>query len=184
MNTRLNLGCSNQILEGWVNVDCRQLPGVDRVVDLDATPWPWLDRSVDEIFMAHCLEHVKDPLAALRECRRVLKVGGKIIVKVPHASGRLAYFPGHYTQFSSDWFLALSDSGNCQFGLDEMWTEQTTRMSLLHHQLVNLQGWRWSVRMFVRIWDWFWNRTPAHHITWEMIGILPPTEITWTAVKK
>ena len=128
--SRLNLGCSNQILDGWVNVDCRQLTGVDKIQDLDNKHWDWPDGSVDEILMSHCLEHVKDPLAALRECRRVLKVDGKITIRVPHANGSLAYSPNHYSRFSVQWFLAFACSANDQIKLDDVWIEQKLKLHL------------------------------------------------------
>ena len=34
-NERLNLGCGNDIREGYVNIDSRKLPGVDKVLDLN-----------------------------------------------------------------------------------------------------------------------------------------------------
>jgi predicted SAM-dependent methyltransferase len=65
----LNLGCSSYIMPGWVNVDCRPLPGVDVVCDLEQIPWPWKDNSVDEVLMSHFLEHLDDPMGAVRKCR-------------------------------------------------------------------------------------------------------------------
>ncbi len=48
---------------------------------LEAMPLP--DASVDLVTAKHCLEHVKDPLAALRELHRVLRPGGALLVVVP-----------------------------------------------------------------------------------------------------
>lgn len=47
------------------------------------------DRSVDIVVHSDTLEHVPDPLAALRECRRVLKEGGHLFYTVPVVVGRL-----------------------------------------------------------------------------------------------
>jgi predicted SAM-dependent methyltransferase len=46
---RLNLGCSDDIRPGWVNVDRVRLPGVDLVMNL-AEPWQFADSTVDEIY--------------------------------------------------------------------------------------------------------------------------------------
>ena len=52
---RLNLGCGHVPLEGYVNVDQRELPGVDIIADVGNLP---IERaSVREIFSAHVLEH-------------------------------------------------------------------------------------------------------------------------------
>ena len=182
---KLNLGCSNQILKGWRNVDCRPLPGVDMVWNLDEMPWPWPDGSVDEIFMAHCLEHLCDPLKALNECRRVLKVGGKLTVKVPHAKGAFANSPAHSLyRFSRIWFQSFSCSPDDQVKFDALWGDQTLRMSLLHHRFVNWHGAHGVIMLFAKCWDAFWNQRMGLQVAWEMLGILPPSEITWTAVKK
>ncbi len=47
------------------------------------------DESVDLIVHSDTLEHVPDPLEALRECRRVLKKGGHLFYTVPVVVGRL-----------------------------------------------------------------------------------------------
>lgn len=45
-------------LAGWVNVDAIAQPGVDKVVDLFSYPWPFADKSVDEIWASHIVEHI------------------------------------------------------------------------------------------------------------------------------
>ena len=47
------------------------------------------DGSVDIVVHSDTLEHVPDPLAALRECRRILKSGGHLFYTVPIVIGRL-----------------------------------------------------------------------------------------------
>jgi len=52
---RLNLGAGHVALDGYVNVDMRELPGVDIVARLDDLPVE--PHSVVEIFSSHVLEH-------------------------------------------------------------------------------------------------------------------------------
>jgi 2-polyprenyl-3-methyl-5-hydroxy-6-metoxy-1,4-benzoquinol methylase len=40
----------------------------------------------EAVTLAHVLEHVHDPIALLKECRRVLKPGGTIVVRTPNLS--------------------------------------------------------------------------------------------------
>jgi SAM-dependent methyltransferase len=53
-------------------------PGYDRL----HLPFP--DESQDAVYSSHCYEHIADYTGALREWYRVLKVGGYIIISVPH----------------------------------------------------------------------------------------------------
>jgi glycosyltransferase involved in cell wall biosynthesis/predicted SAM-dependent methyltransferase len=81
--TKLNLGCGDKPIEGFINVDLFEQPGVDEVFSLDVIPYA--DYSVDEIVSVHSLEHIPRPRAeaAIREWARVLKKGGKLSLKVP-----------------------------------------------------------------------------------------------------
>jgi SAM-dependent methyltransferase len=69
---------------GVVNVDIAALPEVDIVHDLDVTPWPFDDGSVDGILGQDVFEHVADPIGFMTESHRVLKAGGEMVLKVPH----------------------------------------------------------------------------------------------------
>lgn len=85
---RLNLGCGDKILEGYVNVDVapsRAGKTPDVLCDLrDLSVFP--DGHVDEILSVHVVEHfwrweVKDILS---EWLRVLKPGGRMILECPN----------------------------------------------------------------------------------------------------
>lgn len=56
--------------------------GLDAVSDLSALPFP--NASFDACINIVTLEHLKEPLAALREMGRVLKPGGKLLLIAPH----------------------------------------------------------------------------------------------------
>lgn len=88
MTLRLNLGCGNHKLDGYLNVDSQPACSPDQVVDLENTPWPWEDNSVDEIFMSHVLEHLGAStdiyLGIIKELYRVSKPDAIITIIVPH----------------------------------------------------------------------------------------------------
>ena len=53
--TRLHIGCGQEAIPGWINIDNRELPGVDRVLDV-RQGLPFQDASA--IYAEHFLEHL------------------------------------------------------------------------------------------------------------------------------
>ena len=99
----LNLCSGNTPIQNAVNIDNTNGYYTDEIIDLDITPWKWEDNSVDGIYMIHALEHFKDRNKILSECRRILKVGGFLYIRVPHCSSACALSNlYHYTAFASD----------------------------------------------------------------------------------
>lgn len=111
--TKLNLGSGGRPLEGYVNVDISpDAPKVNIVHDLDKMPWPFDDESIDEIVMSHCLEHLEDHNAAMREIHRILKPGALSVVTVPHFTWQLAYAdPTHKHFFAFPTFFYYTGKG-------------------------------------------------------------------------
>ena len=79
---KLNLGCGSDIKKGYINCDKVQIPGVDKIVDLDQK-LDFADNSVDEIILIDVLEHVGDIIKVLEELHRILKKGGALKIRVP-----------------------------------------------------------------------------------------------------
>ncbi|MDA1310190.1 MAG: methyltransferase domain-containing protein [Proteobacteria bacterium] len=87
MATKLNVGCGQDIRDGYVNIDGADLPGIDFVVDLDAcatTRLPLPDDHFQQLELSHVLEHLRNPLALMQELYRVAAPGARLQVKVPH----------------------------------------------------------------------------------------------------
>lgn len=109
---KLNLGCGDKRMAGFVGVDAYGYPDV--VHDLNTFPYPWDDNSVDEIQMHHALEHIPNWWGAFVECARILKPGGKFEIRVPDESSKTALtYRDHYHVFSLASFHGVQgyDSG-------------------------------------------------------------------------
>ena len=61
----------------------RHLPDAN-LVRMDAEHLPFVDRAFDAVLMLEMIYYVADHEAALAECRRVLKPGGKLLVCLPN----------------------------------------------------------------------------------------------------
>ncbi len=101
---KLNLGCGTIILEGWVNLDIAQMPGVDVVHNIEDLPLPFPDNSFDEILCQFILEHV-NWVPVLKDINRILKPGGKVKILVPHFTSKQNFTdPQHIRLFSIETF--------------------------------------------------------------------------------
>lgn len=84
----------------WVNVDLCETADINH--DLNIAPWPFQDASVDECYSSHCIEHVKCPIAFLRETARICKLGTAVEIRCPDACGEMAMCAGHVSVISID----------------------------------------------------------------------------------
>ena len=90
-NVRLNVGAGHILRDGFLNVDSRELPGIDVVADV--RDLPFASEELKEIYSAHVLEHFP-----VEELRRVvlprwvslLEDGGKLVSVVPDVETMVA----------------------------------------------------------------------------------------------
>ena len=97
---RVNLGCGHLPLDGYVNVDMRELPGVDVVAGLDDLPFE--PGSLGEVFSAHVMEHFTvDELTArlLPHWTELLAPGGEFRAVVPDGPAMAASLVAGTTSF-------------------------------------------------------------------------------------
>jgi len=103
---RLNLGCGDKILPGYVNVDVVQSRAgarPDVICDLHDLA-PFADASADEILSVHVVEHfwrweIRD---VMREWVRILKPGGRMIIECPNIVSACQTFLQDPEQFSRE----------------------------------------------------------------------------------
>jgi len=80
---KLNVGCGNKPMPGYVNVDLFKGPIVDEIFEQDNIPY--VDGSISGIHSEHSLEHVTFERVekTLKEWFRVLCPGGDLLLKMP-----------------------------------------------------------------------------------------------------
>ena len=107
---KLNLGCCDSLLDGYVNVDKVPRPGVE-VVDL-AKPWPWSENSVDLVRAWDIIEHLADKIFTMNELWRVLKPGGTAEIAVPTTDGTGAFQDPTHVSFWNRRSFLYYEAGN------------------------------------------------------------------------
>lgn len=113
---KLNLGCSDQKLEGFTNVDV--CPPADVIADL-TQPWPWADSSIEHIRAWDIIEHLPKPILTMNEAWRVLVPGGLFEVVVPTTDGRGAWQDPQHVSFwnrNSFFYYTHGDAHRERFG--------------------------------------------------------------------
>lgn len=105
---RINLGAGADPLEGYVNVDMLDLPGIDVVHNFMDFPYPFGDESATHIKAVDVLEHLdhytadRRPavIAFIEECHRILKPGGELFIQTPGYRAEFAWQdPTHVRPF-------------------------------------------------------------------------------------
>jgi hypothetical protein len=99
---RVNLGAGHLPVEGYVNVDMRELPGIDVVATVDGLPFE--PGSLTEVFSAHTLEHF--PLEELRRKLlpywfELLRPAGTFRAVVPDLEAMIAAYEKGATSFET-----------------------------------------------------------------------------------
>lgn len=82
---KLHIGCGNQRLKGYINIDISPTAeGADVVTP--AHQLPYEDGAVDAIYTSHMIEHLtpRDFDLSLKEWYRVLKLFGSLTIRCPN----------------------------------------------------------------------------------------------------
>lgn len=105
---KLQIGVGANVRKGWLNTDIN--PVNPDIVHMDATVrMPFDDGVFDYVFCEHMIEHIPYPAGGemLRECRRVLRPGGRIRVCTPDLAKILRLYAGPRTPIE-DTYVAWS----------------------------------------------------------------------------
>jgi len=83
--TKLNLGCGERHIDGYINIDFKKSPAVDRVLDINNLDKEYHEYSLDVIYASHVIEHFKRDNGnnILKQIYKVLKPSGIFRIAVP-----------------------------------------------------------------------------------------------------
>ena len=158
---KLNLGCGQLRIAGYLGVDSHPDPGVDVVTDLTEHPWPYEHESVDGAITWHFLEHLPgfEFHRAIDEIHRVLRPGAVVYIKVPYRE-RGPYHPFHFRVFNRETFDSwIADADGCT-GKKGCLQYEFGRFRRLRQEVVSLSGFPvWHiVHHFPRGEGWLFHR--------------------------
>lgn len=127
---KLNIGCGFNKLDGYLNVDQFPECGPDILWNLEQTPWPFAESSVDELVAHHVLEHLgqetKVFFEIVKELYRMMRHGGLLKISVPHPHHpTFLSDPTHVRAFTVNTFEMMNRAKN----LD--WSERGVNVTML-----------------------------------------------------
>ena len=103
---RLNLGCGNKRVEGYLGVD--RYPCAAGILCNLERPLPFRDASVDAFMLDNVIEHVRDIPALMAEIVRAGRPGARVTVITPHFTSLSSWkdptHVHHLSLFSFDHF--------------------------------------------------------------------------------
>ena len=100
---KLNLGCGQEYIDGFINVDISKHSKTDVICNIEKLPFK--ECSFVEVKAKMILEHVDSLIGTMNEISRVLEVDGDVNIIVPSQSSVMAIAdPTHKRIFNNDSF--------------------------------------------------------------------------------
>ena len=138
------MGCGDRPDPTFWNIDKWQNDAgtVDEVFDLNQD-WPLEDESVAHIYSSHAVEHLDDVFHFMKECHRVLRTGGELVIRCPHGNSDASLVdPTHKRVYYPETFGAFCDG----YGSKETWSLQHHKSRwnyrfVLERTEVDVEGW-------------------------------------------
>lgn len=150
---KLNIGCGQVRLTGWVNIDIE--PNADLIVDV-RKELPFNDDNVDFIYNEHLLEHLtfEEGKKFLLECYRCLKKCGVLRIAMPDLDYIIRKYNSDWA--NQDWlswpgFKFIETKGmmiNVSFrywGHQYLYNEEDLRKQLTQAGFKNISRCNWNV---------------------------------------
>lgn len=129
MPTYLDIGCGNKPKSGYTGIDINPIYYPDILQDVNRGIF-FNGRVIDAIWMDNSLEHLKEPIFVLKECRRVLKDNGILEIIIPNCQWWPLLILGWFTDIHQFWNGHMLRKKNRGIHFS-MWTPYTLRLTLI-----------------------------------------------------
>jgi SAM-dependent methyltransferase len=93
--TQLDIGCGGNKRAGFFGIDIIAFPGVDCTLNVEESPLPFPDDSIEYVYSSHTIEHLSCFEVLLRELLRVCKHDATIEIWTPYGADRESLLFGH-----------------------------------------------------------------------------------------
>jgi predicted SAM-dependent methyltransferase len=179
MKTALNVGCGEDVRKStskwkWINIDQHKANGADVVHSLPAK-LPFKANSIDKVYCSHLLEDFTNWTEIVDDFHRVLKPGGVLHIRVPHARGYAAWSNGYHKREFVCKSIAWA-KGKKHYGKVSSFRIVRNRINFFHRGLYKWYGWMDSIV----------NLSPGVRSLYEISFwsvLFPPFEIEWVLIK-
>ncbi len=111
---KLNLGCEDKILPGFVNVDVIPREGI-KVMDLNKKKLNFKSDYAEYFLISHLIEYLDSPADFLHEIWRIGKKGAKVDLIVDHFSFGLSYAEPRHRRAGFSYFMFGNKNWNKEF---------------------------------------------------------------------
>jgi SAM-dependent methyltransferase len=113
---KLNIGCGNKRVEGYLGVDKIRCDAADYICDIENEKLPFEDNTIKAIILDNVIEHFYDIPKVVNELVRVSRAGTIIKIITPHFSSLSSWIDPthihHLSYFSFDHFEKSSNPQN------------------------------------------------------------------------
>lgn len=144
---KLNLGCGEDIREGYINIDYHSFEGVDKIFNLNHIPYPFEDSSITEIIMQNILEHLDNPFQVMKEIYRICKNKAIIKIRIPHFSS------------CNCWGDIEHKRG---FNYSTFQGENIQKYFRIIHRKITFSHWKFFMRPLVKLFPYFYEKHFAY----------------------
>lgn len=92
-----------------VRFEGKSLEGLNvQNADFEHEPFPYKDASIDLVFSKSVIEHLNNPANFIKECKRILKPNGRIVIMTPDWQSQRYIFYNDYTHLQPYTELGLA----------------------------------------------------------------------------